>query len=350
MNTKKTKFVGFVVIPTLLITACTSFFKTDVARQVSSLGLRLDAYDYDACSEYVDTEDLSPADMQLSLAAQKKCRENKTYNPQKVSLEGVYYPYLSELSQSLTPQLEAYYDVFLLVNTDDSRQSVMFQMNETHVPKQHVRVVVKKNKGNMNPADNVFIRDPAGRIIGIDEAKIDNNVPELADLNKIPSDISARYQHLNVPYLVPSTTGSANAMKTVNGLYLVNLPRSASHRSTNPQAGMSFQTYIDTTYRDGRESGIAIHGTPSRLRSLLGVSRGSHGCARVHPDHARVISNYVRALPKRQIPKLGWKNWLSFELQPSVASDFTTNVPVMFVMFNGYDPSIYGTYASNTGH
>ena len=284
--------------------------------------------------------------MSARLNLQQKCRAQATMRRQNISLEGVYYPYLSELSQSLTPQLEAFYDVFLLVNTDDTFQSVPFSMNAVRIPKQHVRVVVKKNRGTMDPADNFFVRDSFGKIAGIDESKVDSAVPELAGLNVIPKDIADHYKHLNVPYLIPSTTGGANYMKTVNGLYLVNIQRTATHRSTNPQAGMSFQTYIDTTYRDGRESGIAIHGTPSKLRPLLGFSRGSHGCARVHPEHARLISDYVRALPKRQVPKLNWKNWLSFDAQPAIAGDMTLNVPVMFILFNGYDPALGGQMAA----
>ncbi len=347
MKVQKILLVVSVIFSGIHFTSCKSFFpakEAPAAREPSAAGFRPDAFQYDRCSEFLDSEDYTPVELVVRIEQQKKCRAAQALKI-NVSHEGVYYPYLSELSESLTPQLEAFYDVFLLINTDDSYSSQV-HLRAARVPKQHVRVVVKKNRGTMDPADNIFLRDSSGKIVGIDETKIDVAVPELSSLNEIPKDLR-HYQQMNVPYLVPSTTGGGAYMKTVNGLYLVNEERSASHRNVNPQAPMSYQTYINTRYRDGRESGIAIHGTPSKLRSRLGVSRGSHGCARVHPEHAKAISNYVRALPQRQVPRLGWKNWLSFELQPSVANDMTTSVPVMFVMFNGYDPSLYPSYALN---
>lgn len=347
MKIQKILLVGSIFLSGFYFTACKSFFPakdTQSTRVPSSAKFRPDAFHYDKCGEFLDSEDFTPAELAVRIEQQKKCRAEQTLKF-NVSHEGVYYPYLSELSQSLTPQLEAFYDVFLLINTDDTFNNQL-HFQAARVPKQHVRVVVKKNRGTMDPADNVFLRDSYGKIVGIDETKVDTAVPELSTLNVMPKDLS-HYSPPGVSYLVPSTTGGGGFMKTVNGLYLVNERRSASHRNVNPQAPMSYQTYIDTKYHDGRESGIAIHGTPSRARAKLGGIRGSHGCARVHPEHAKAISNFVRALPQRQVPRLGWKNWLSYEAQPSVANDMTNSVPVMFVMFNGYDPSLYGSYALN---
>jgi len=101
---------------------------------------------------------------------------------------------------------------------------------------------------------------------------------------------------------------------------------------------MSFQTYIDTVYQGGDESGIAIHGTPTRNHHLLGTRRGSHGCARVHPEHAKIIRKFVFSLQERMVPKLKWKEWVSFEKQPSpLATEKVSRVPVLFVIFNGYN-------------
>lgn len=302
--------------------------------------LRLDANNYDECSEIFDSEDINETQEQNLQELRKICIKQREQQLWNASAEGVQYPYLSELSKSLTPNLEAQFDVFLVINTDDivaphPEDSVY----NVRVPRQHVRVIVKKHRGTGDPLDNVFERDFLGNIVGINENNVDYNVAELEGLNTIPSDIASRYVSKKVPYLVPSTTGIVTAMKTVNGLYLVNMERSISHRATSPEAPMSFQTYIDTRYRSGQQSGIAIHGTPSRFRHLLGVKRGSHGCARVHPAHAKIINDFVMHLPKRPVPKLTWKAWMSYDQQVPFVSETVVNVPVMFVMFNGYDPS-----------
>lgn len=319
--------------------------KRDVALSRETLILRSDAADYDECSEMFDSEDLTDTQIQNLEALRADCIRQREKTLWKTSAEGVQYPYLSELSKSLSPALESNFDVFLVINTDDNvnthPEDPDFNMK---VPKQHVRVIVKKNRGSQDPRDNVFERDFLGNIVGVNENNVDYHVGELEGLNTIPNDISTRYKHKGVPYLVPSTTGAASAMKTVNGIYLVNMQRSISNRATSPEAPMSFQTYIDTRYRSGRESGIAIHGTPSRFRHLLGVQRGSHGCARVHPTHARIINDFVMHLPQRPVPKLTWRSWMSFDMQTPRAPEMVTTVPVMFVMFNGYDP-IFSTRA-----
>lgn len=311
----------------------------NVAVIKETLLLRGDATDYDECSEMFDSEELTETQLLNLKQLRNDCIRQREQIGWKISIEGVQYPYMSELSKSLTPELEAQFDVFLVINTDNNVNTHPEDSTGTiRVPKQHVRVIVKKNRGTNFILDNVFERDFVGNIVGINEDNVDYNVPELAGLNEIPSDIAAKYISKNVPYLVPSTTGIASAMKTVNGLYLVNMERSISHRATSPEAPMSFQTYIDTRYRSGQQSGIAIHGTPSRFRHLLGVQRGSHGCARVHPTHARIINNFVMNLPKRQVQKLNWRSWLSYDMQLPPGPEMVESVPVMFVMFNGYDP------------
>lgn len=311
----------------------------NVAVNKETLILRSDAADYDECSEMFDSEDLTETQLNNLEQLRADCIRERERTVTKTSAEGVQYPYLSELSKSLTPELEAQFDVFLVINTDNNVNThPEDSTGNVRVPKQHVRVIVKKNRGTNFMLDNVFERDFVGNIVGINENNVDYNVPELAGLNEIPNDIAAKYISKNVPYLVPSTTGIASAMKTVNGLYLVNMERSISHRATSPEAPMLFQTYIDTRYRSGQQSGIAIHGTPSRFRHLLGVQRGSHGCARVHPTHARIINSFVMNLPKRQVQKLNWRSWLSYDMQSPPGPEMVASVPVMFVMFNGYDP------------
>jgi hypothetical protein len=220
---------------------------------------------------------------------------------------------------------------------------------------------VKKRTGTNSQADNIFIRNSRGQIIGVNESKLNKDIPMLEGLNETPPDIAGRYHRYNKSYLVPSTTGSADHKKTSNGIYLVNEKRSDSHLATSVEAPMSFQTYIDTVYADGQESGIAIHGTPTRFHHLLGTKRASHGCARVHPTHAKIIRNFMESLQQRPVPKPKWKEWVSFESQPSpLAPEKVMRIPVLFVIFNGYGGSqitnaynnlfninIWQNYASN---
>jgi lipoprotein-anchoring transpeptidase ErfK/SrfK len=306
---------------------------------------RLDAIEYDPCGHFMESDDEDENDPEKYEECMKEIHLNN------VSLEGVKYPYLSELSEQFTPDIEAQFDVFLVVNTED-RKPGPIDMNNVGVPRQHVRVFVKKRTGTGSQADNIFIRDSNGEIVGVNESKINTNIPQLAALNKVPSDIADTYHRYNKPYLIPTTTGksgSAGYMKTTNGLYLVNEQMSDSHLKTSPEASMSYQTYIDTRYRDGQESHIAIHGVPARERGILGAHRGSHGCARVHPEHAKAIRNFLQTLEQRPVPDLKWKDWLSYQLQPSpLASAKVMRIPVLFVIFNGYEPSHISQALNNT--
>lgn len=315
---------------------------------------RLDAYDYNVCGQYIESDDEDENDM----VAYNECMQNLPGT--SVSAEGVKFPYLNELSDMFTPEIEAKFDVFLVINTEDANGQRPNNGN-IGVPRQHLRVIVKSHPGSNNVAHNVFRRNARGEIVGLNQANINENVPGLAGLNVVPKSIDGRYDRLGFSYLVPSTTGAANYKKTSNGIYLVNEVRSDSHQARYDEAPMSYQTYIDTRYASGQESGIAIHGTPSRNHGLLGVRRGSHGCARVHPNHAKVLRDYLETLSQRQVPRLNWQEWKSFELQPSpLATQMVNRIPVLFIIFNGYEPSnttfafdktfevnIWDTYASN---
>ncbi|MCC2679897.1 MAG: hypothetical protein K0R29_2473 [Pseudobdellovibrio sp.] len=322
-------------------------------RGVASLP-RIDANEYNACAHFIESDDEEENDV----AAYNECIQQLQHT--EISAEGVKFPYLNELSEVFTPDIEAKFDVFLVINTEDANGQRPNNGN-IGVPRQHLRVLVKKHPGSNNPAHNVFRRNAQGEIVGINQNNINENVPALAGLNQVPKSIDGRYDRLGFSYLVPSTTGSANFKKTSNGVYLVNEVRSDNRQARYDEAPMSYQTYIDTHYASGQESGIAIHGTPSRNHGLLGVRRGSHGCARVHPHHAKIIRNYLETLSQRAVPKVNWQEWRSYQLQPSPLATQTVNrIPVLFVIFNGYEPSnvsftfnktfdvnIWNTYASN---
>jgi len=322
-------------------------------RGVASLP-RIDANEYNACAHFIESDDEEENDV----AAYNECIQQAQQI--EVSAEGVKFPYLNELSEVFTPDIEAKFDVFLVINTEDANGQRPSNGN-IGVPRQHLRVLVKKHPGSNNPAHNVFRRNAQGEIVGINQNNINENVPALAGLNQVPRSIDGRYDRLGFSYLVPSTTGSANFKKTSNGVYLVNEVRSDNRQARYDEAPMSYQTYIDTHYASGQESGIAIHGTPSRNHGLLGVRRGSHGCARVHPHHAKIIRDYLETLSQRAVPKVNWQEWKSFQMQPSPLAAQTVNrIPVLFVIFNGYEPSnvsfafnktfevnIWDTYASN---
>lgn len=306
--------------------------KSKQKRGIASLP-RIDANEYNACAHFIESDDEEEND----IVAYNECISS--IQSIEISAEGVKFPYLNELSEVFTPDIEAKFDVFLVINTEDANGKKA-DVGAIGVPRQHLRVIVKKYPGSSNPAHNVFRRNAQGEIIGLNQANINENVPALAGLNRVPPSIDGRYDRLGFSYLVPSTTGSANFKKTSNGVYLVNEVRSDNRQARYDEAPMSYQTYIDTHYASGQESGIAIHGTPSSNHRLLGVRRGSHGCARVHPHHAKIIRDYLETLSQREVPKVNWQEWKSFELQPSpLARQNVNRIPVLFVIFNGYEPN-----------
>ncbi|MCC6138884.1 MAG: L,D-transpeptidase [Bdellovibrionaceae bacterium] len=224
-----------------------------------------------------------------------------------VNLYGKFLTF-SDVISSLTPYLESQFDTFIIGNTATEGASTDL------VPFQHVRVLHKKDK-----TQPLFLRTE-GVVTGIHF----NNVESIA----------------GVPDLVPISSGKPgnNGIRTFSGIFRVSTKRSKSHLSTGKEAPMSYAVYIDARYTGGRESGIAIHGTPTRNHKLLGVSRASHGCLRTLPIIAKEIYTHVMSpeMWSEELPKFD-----KFENFPSeeVMSGQTGTEPgtrTLFIIFNGH--------------
>lgn len=310
----------------------------------------------------------SEADVQ-TLIDYKNCFNDRPVPVAEVAFDGVdgiRYPWWSELTPQLTADLESHYDVFFLVNTQqqhsptdpNSVESLLrFSFSNAGplgIPRQHVKIIVRKGPGP------IFERNAQGVITGVVEENIDTEVASLAGLNELSDQLSSEYlgirsedTGISESYLLPSTTGvnGDGGMKTVNGIFNLNFQRSRvrwnipSYRVES--APMSHPLYLLTHYSRGQESGIAIHGTPRGNRPRLGVRRGSHGCARVHPDHALTLANWIfNEVPRKKVPVLNWRSYEAYNSEhnrsawrgagsPEVALTEQEIPPVLFVVFNG---------------
>lgn len=170
-----------------------------------------------------------------------------------------------EVFAKVTPLIEEEFDSFIIANTLTSGSDTDL------IPFQHARFIVKRS-----PDLKVFNRNAQGQITGI----IENNVTTIEGL----------------PKYIPISSGIAakKSIRSFSGMFRVNHTKSKDSLSTKKEAGMSYAVYVDAYYTsENRESGAAIHGTPTANHSLLGHSRASHGCMRTYPAYAGLIYNYI---------------------------------------------------------
>lgn len=279
------------------ITACTSFKYTQ--REVNS-ELQFD----DLYSAYTDNDGDDPSDPSVIAKGPLAVRTNQTTN---VDLFGKFVPF-EQVVAHISPYLEEHFDTFIIGNTATSGSS------SDIIPFQHVRVLHKKN--NKKP---IFKRKD-GVITGI-------NFSNVAAIEGIPE-------------LVPVSTGTSGnkSIRTFSGVFRVNTERSKEKLNTSASAGMSYQVYIHAKYEGGRESGLAIHGTPKKNHKFLGQSRQSHGCFRTFPKIAKAIHYHVMS-------DYRWSDALpKFDLYENFPSDDVMNGRLgteagsrtLFIIFNGY--------------
>jgi lipoprotein-anchoring transpeptidase ErfK/SrfK len=181
----------------------------------------------------------------------------------QAEVRGVFHT-ADEVFATVSPTIEEEFDAFIIANTLESGSA-----NDL-IPFQHVRYVVKKS-----PELKVFRRDDQGRIIGF----LENNITTLQGL----------------PQFLPISSGvsGSGSIRSFSGVFRINHRRSRDRLNTSREAPMSYAMYLDAIYPSGRESGAAMHGTPTKNHRLLGNSRASHGCLRTFPDYAKLIYSHL---------------------------------------------------------
>lgn len=169
------------------------------------------------------------------------------------------------VSAQLTPFLEQSFDAFFFVNTQ--QDAILGQSKNKFVQSQHMKVIVKKQ---MNLP--LFIRDNKNVIIGLTD-------------------------NAEVWPIIPVTTGPGRPyIYTFSGIFRFNYDRSQRMMSIDPSrtkanAEMSYSTYLDYVYSNGRESGVALHGDPDE--SSLGKKRDSWGCVQMSYGNAKKVHQFL---------------------------------------------------------
>lgn len=170
-----------------------------------------------------------------------------------------------EVFATISSEIEENFDVYIIANTAESGDDTTF------APHQHVRFIIKKN-----PELKVFKRNSQGQVTGI----LEKNVTTLEGL----------------PQFLPISSGVSGkkSIRSFSGVFRVNHSKSINGLATSKEAPMSYAMYLDAYYpKEKRESGSAMHGTPTANHDLLGNSRASHGCLRTYPKYAKLIYSYV---------------------------------------------------------
>lgn len=169
------------------------------------------------------------------------------------------------VSAQLTPYLEDSFDVFFFVNTEVDK--ILGQSKDQFVQAQHMKVIVKKQLNQP-----LFIRDYKNQIIGLTE-------------------------NAEIWPIIPVTTGPGRPyIYTFSGIFRFNFDRSqrmmqADPSRTKPSAEMSYSTYIDYVYDNGRESGVALHGDPDE--QSLGKKQDSWGCVQMSFQNAKKVHQFL---------------------------------------------------------
>jgi len=242
------------------------------------------------------------------------------------------------VSKALSTELEESYKLFIFINSDEGPTA-----RHAFVPNQHMSVI-KKPPGSKK----VFKRNSEGVITGVVEGSL-----FLKDI--IPDRHYERASWsggFGIPFdwdgieVVPISTGTKYFLPTFSGVYQINWKRSRSRYSGDHDDPMSNQLYVGYYYHDesipesrwssknrDRVSYSALHGTPSEHWSLLGRSRGSHGCARVQPELMEGLYNYVLKMPLKKVIDLDW----NFDLpNKKPLKKLVKTKPVLLVIFDGY--------------
>lgn len=220
-----------------------------------------------------------------------------------------------QVLDTLSPYLESSFDIVIIANTATGGAA-----NDL-IPFQHARLLIKRSSNKA-----LFKRNSAGEIIGFNES----NITTLQGL----------------PKLIPISSGKPGdgGIKTFSGIFRVNLEKSKANKTTKVEAAMSYPIFVDVIY-DGRASGLAIHGTPTKNHKLLGVSRDSHGCLRTLPKYAQLIYTYLINNPENiseNLPAFNQYQNLPDENVQEGGLGAREGVRALFIIFNGYNAETAG--------
>lgn len=266
---------------------------------------------------------------------------------------GTRYEYESfeTVSKALTSEIEADYDMILMVNSAD--HGIAGTPRGAFIPNQHM-LVLQKPSGQ----SKMFTRDRFGVINGL--ARGVKQLTDIIGTTPYQNVLDANAQHganknAGMPVewdgmdVVPISSGKSGngGIRAFSGLFQVNWERSDQMFDSSIYAPMSQEMYLGYFYhgrnlprsqwtngRRERVSYAAIHGTPPSKWNLLGVRRDSHGCGRVHPMIQKEIRRAAKSLPYKRIFELDWDYNLG---EQDLVTPYDNSSPVLIMVFDSFD-------------
>lgn len=255
-----------------------------------------------------------------------------------------------EVIANLHSEVEAETELVYLVNTSDKRNSCV-DLKGLSIPNQHM-IMVQRIARDVP----MFMRQN-GRIVGINPAGA-----KVAVLAKTPAGINfavtprfvtlSQMNPASETAFIPVSTGTpgGNRILTYSGIFRINERRTNDMRkSTNTSSDpMQNSVYINGEYTEGREARLALHGTMKKAWDLLGVSRASSGCIRLHTDFSvwnqRLLFDREHSAAGNLIPRSEFSGevhvWNRRDHYPPSAQEYRSlpraqKLKVLVVFFDG---------------
>ena len=239
------------------------------------------------------------------------------------------------ISENFTPEIENDYEFILMANTAAASSA----SSTDFIPPQTM-LVLQKGAG----AKKFFTRDQDGIIDGLESTTLVlSDIIGTDHVRKIKKSSRKEY---GMPFdhngleVVPVSTGASRHMLSFSGIFQMNWGRSKPRKRRgwgNPMSNPIYFGYYYSNTNGGprtRVSYAAFHGTPKKNWKLLGKSRDSHGCTRVHPAVMEDIRAHIESMPDQLVYELDW-DW-ALPVQDS-ATPFNNKRPVLLMTFNGYE-------------
>lgn len=241
-------------------------------------------------------------------------------------------------------------DIIYFVNTS-MQKNYCHKLSLFSLPPQHLTIIRR-----INPNLPLLKRDSQNNVVDFNFDNIQLAELKKNELNKIDfskSPVFNRLSNLNstsTTYIPVSTgTRAGSSILTFSGIFRINEIRTNAKRKSSNTTNdpMQNSVYINTEYNDGTESGVALHGTPSRFWNQLGENQSSHGCVRLQTNFS--LWNQSLLFDKKQtgelIPRaelLGDVHlWNRRDLYPPNENNFKSlptgkKLKVLVILFDGY--------------
>lgn len=197
------------------------------------------------------------------------------YNVLKTYLNTNKMPF-EQVMAHLSSDMENDFDVFILINSsEEDTKKDLFPKGQ--------RIKYFRRTA---PGVPVFVRDEAGQIIGVNASEVGQSIQTESELATYVNETVQQKAMDSEGILTSTGVPGSGGMKTFSGIYRLGRTQQAHGK------GMIYTMFIDYTYlldpnTVGKNSGLAIHGTPPSNVRHLG-KRASHGCARIEPNLAGV--------------------------------------------------------------